>query len=154
MYPINPKLVKALQSDWATNPLQPISVESQWACYPFILHCSTSSWYWVSFLSWDFAMFPSHDTVNSHMITSFIVFETRIMSFWSCVRTIWSENFSYSSRSTNAFQSRPVQSSDVFSEVADRRKLILLLTGLYILVQRHLLNTFSITLSTWLWRQQ
>ena len=41
------------------NPLQPISFGSQWACHPFILHCSTSSWYLVSFLSWDSAhIFP------------------------------------------------------------------------------------------------
>ena len=110
----NTNWVKALQSDWPTNPLQPISVRSQWAHHPFILHCSTSSWNFVSIFSRDSAMFSSHDTVNSHMITYFVVFKTRIMSGRSCVRPIWLENFSSSSKSTNNSQSGAMLSSDVF----------------------------------------
>ena len=134
--PANPNLDKALQSDWATNPLQPISIGSQWTCHPFILHCSKGSWYLVSFLMWDSAIFSSHDTVNSHMITCFIIYETRIISGQSCVRIKRSGNLSCTSRSTNNAQSGAVLCSDVFTNRADRtftpalRKLILLLTGL------------------------
>ena len=154
--PTNPNLVKTLKSDWIINPVQPISIGSQWTCLSFILHCSKSSWYLVSFLSWDSTMFSSHDTVNSHMINCFIVFKTRIISGQSCVQTRWSGNFSYSSKLTNNSQSGAVLSRHDFSDGADRifptalRKLILLLTGLSVLVRRHLLNTFAIT---WLWCQ-
>ena len=96
--PANPNLDKALQSDWATSFLQPISVGSQWTCHPFILHYSKSSWYLVSFLMWDSVIFSSHDTVNSRMITCFIIYETRIMSGQSWVQTKRSGNLSCTSR--------------------------------------------------------
>ena len=55
---VNPNLVKALQSDWATNPLQPLLIQSQLTYHPFNLHCSISSRYLVSFLLWDLPCFP------------------------------------------------------------------------------------------------
>ena len=85
--PAKPKLVQALPNDWATNPLQPISIRSLLTYHYFILHCSTNYRYLMSFLTWDSAIFSSHDTVNSHMITCFIVYETRIMCGQSCVQT-------------------------------------------------------------------
>ena len=97
-----------LQSDWATTLVQPIWIWSQGAHHSFILHYSTSSWYLVSFLLWDSAMFSSLDTDNSHMITCFIVFKTRIMHGRSCVQTRWSGNFYCSSKSTNNFWSGAV----------------------------------------------
>jgi len=81
-----PNLPSVLHTDWAGNPLHPISTGNSQVLQPRLLHCSCSSVYLPIFLSNGSSHLVSQGTVSS-TITSFLSFGDHITMSGLCV--VW-----------------------------------------------------------------
>ena len=91
--PIIPKQLRTLHTDLPVKPRQPTSIGWHAVRHLLTLHCSTSSWYFSSFLSQATSMFSSHGTVSSISSTCFVSVDQRIKSGGSVVVAICSGTF-------------------------------------------------------------
>lgn len=111
--PVTPSLVRAVQLECPANPQQHTSTGSQRARWPWLLHCSTSSWYLASSLWWASSMCSSQGTMISHMITCWVESEKMKRSGRSLV-CVWCNQetlvVSYFPRSTLSCQSGAIES--------------------------------------------
>ena len=108
--PILPSRLRILHEDLHTKPRQ--STSNGWHAVRHLLdlQCSTSSWYFSSFLSQATPIFSSHRTVSSISTTCFVSVDQRMKSGCWVVVAIWTGTFNRSPISTLNCQSRAVDS--------------------------------------------
>lgn len=103
--PIMPRALKALWSEWPTNPLLPTSMGIHLAFQLCCRQRMTSRSYLVLFFSWASPKRSSHGTVSSINTMFLVLSETSRMSGLMVVLTMCWGNRSCFSRSTESCQS-------------------------------------------------
>jgi len=132
--PSTPSILRALISDWPTNPLHLSSMGFHQILHPLLQPASSS--YLALFFSKASSIQSCQGTVNSSRTTCLVISDTKTMSGLSVVTAMFSGNLSCFPRSTFSCQSCAValiaSGAGVGSpQLSQRRCSVLLVAGIY-----------------------